>query len=99
MITSSTSALITLPNAAPMTTATARSIMFPLNAKDLNSDHSVLNGNFIGGVFQRMNGNSWRGAIGNPAAFITNCGRVSNSVETPGKSQGAALGCGDRATK
>src|ERR1041384_2665401 len=45
MMMSLTIELITAPNAAPMTTATARSTMFPLKAKALNSCQSL---SFIG---------------------------------------------------
>src|SRR5215469_761174 len=39
-MTSFTRELMTAPNAVPITTATARSIMFPLNANALNSCHN-----------------------------------------------------------
>src|SRR5262249_21794980 len=42
MTMSSTAALTTSPNSAPMTTATARSMTLPLSANSLNSFHSAM---------------------------------------------------------
>src|SRR5437867_10310509 len=61
VITFSTTEVMTFPNAAPITTPTARSTMFPFRAKVLNSCQSEATGRYERGMGMRSSG-AFRGA-------------------------------------
>src|SRR5438034_8424072 len=63
VITFSTTEVMTFPNAAPITTPTARSTMFPFRAKVLNSCQSEATGRYErGGMGMRSSGAFWGAA-------------------------------------